>query len=70
MPGLLDALMGPIMHNSVLPTGAPYSPAISNFFLIDFTNNMKSNFIKDMEYINPNYADNEYKITRYADDIT
>jgi hypothetical protein len=70
MPGLLDALMGPIMHNSVLPTGAPYSPAISNFFLIDFTNNMKSNFIKDMEDINPNYADNEYKITRYADDIT
>ena len=23
-----------------------------------------------MEEINPNYADNEYKITRYADDIT
>lgn len=52
-----------LMHNNKLPTGASYSPVLSNIFLLDFDIKLKS-LLKDLS------TDVKYNFIRYADDIT
>ena len=52
-----------LMHNNKLPTGASYSPVLSNIFLLDFDIKLK----KFLESIS---VDTKYNFVRYADDIT
>lgn len=52
-----------LMHNNKLPTGASYSPVLSNIFLLDFDIKLKS-LLKDLS------MDVKYNFIRYADDIT
>lgn len=52
-----------LMHNNKLPTGASYSPVLSNIFLLDFDIKLKS-ILKDLS------TDVKYDFIRYADDIT
>ena len=52
-----------LMHNNKLPTGASYSPVLSNIFLLDFDIKLK----KFLESIS---IDTKYNFVRYADDIT
>ena len=52
-----------LMHNNKLPTGASYSPVLSNIFLLDFDIKLK----KFLESIS---VDTKYSFVRYADDIT
>ena len=52
-----------LMHNNKLPTGASYSPVLSNIFLLDFDIKLKN--LLDSMSINT-----KYNFVRYADDIT
>lgn len=52
-----------LMHNNKLPTGASYSPVLSNIFLLDFDIKLKK--LLDSMSINT-----RYNFIRYADDIT
>lgn len=52
-----------LMHNNKLPTGASYSPVLSNIFLLDFDIKLK----KLLDSMSVNI---KYNFVRYADDIT
>ena len=52
-----------LMHNNKLPTGASYSPVLSNIFLLDFD-------IKLKKLLDSMSVNTRYNFIRYADDIT
>lgn len=52
-----------LMHNNKLPTGASYSPVLSNIFLLDFD-------IKLKKLLDSMSVNTRYNLIRYADDIT
>lgn len=55
-----------LMHNGRIPTGASYSPSLSNIILRSFDVDMLS-FIRELKN---KHSDVLFKYTRYADDIT
>ena len=52
-------------YNGKLPTGAPYSPVLSNIFMLDFDSKIANVLQGQLERSNI-----KYKITRYVDDFT
>jgi len=60
LPGTMEDFLALMMYNSGLPQGSPASPALSNFYLIDFD-------VAFTEWLKA--KNNHFCYTRYADDL-
>ena len=62
---VLNLTLSFLTHNGVLPTGTPYSPVLSNIFMLSFD----SSICNELEDVLSG-SESKYVITRYVDDIT